>query len=104
MEYQKHGSVFIRFINRDTIVFSAINSIAMDIYPNPAREKVMIKFSQLPETGTQIILADITGKQLMVQQVLSAQVVLDISSQPAGMYLVKIKSGDSFKVNKLFIN
>jgi hypothetical protein len=100
MEYQKHVSVFVRFIEQKTIGF---NSITIDMYPNPANEKVMVRFSQLPETETQIILTDITGKQLIIEQVQSKQEVLDVSSQLPGMYLVKIISGDRFKVNKVII-
>jgi len=104
MEYQKHGSVFVSFIDQKTTGFNGFNSIEIVTYQNPANEKVMVRFSQLPETETQIILTDITGKQLMIRQVQSKQEVLDVSSQPAGMYLVKIISGDTFKVNKLIIN
>ncbi|WP_372948067.1 right-handed parallel beta-helix repeat-containing protein [Mariniphaga sp.] len=104
LKYQKHGSVFVRFIDRETIGFIAFNSIAMDIYPNPASEKVMIKFSQLPETGTQIILTDITGKQLMIRQVQSTQEVLDIQSLSTGLYLLKVTSGENYTVKKLIIN
>ena len=73
------------------------------MYPNPASDNVTLRFSTMPEKGTRIELTDRTGRQLMVREVQSTQEVLNIQSQPAGMYLVKTISGNNYTVKKLII-
>jgi len=76
-------------------------SIEVDMYPNPANSQVTLRFSKLPERGTKIELTDMTGKQLMIREVQSNQEVLNVQSYPAGMYFVKIITGNHYQVNKL---
>jgi hypothetical protein len=74
------------------------------MYPNPAADNVTIRFSTMPESRTKIELTDITGKQLMTREVQSIQEMLDIRSQQAGIYLIKIITGNNHVIKKLIIN
>lgn len=103
MLYQKQASVFVELNNQEAISLG-FDSIKIDMYPNPASNNVTIKFSELPEIGTKIILIDITGKQLLNREVQSTYEILNIRSYPEGMYFVKTVTGNSYKVNKLIIN
>jgi hypothetical protein len=69
------------------------------MYPVPANDFVNIDYSG---NGTAwLTLSNITGETLL-QSVLSERITrLDISSLPAGVYLVSVTSGDQTSVGKL---
>ncbi len=102
--FQKRASVFVEMTAQTTTGMNDFESMKIDMYPNPARDNVTLRFSTLPEKGTRIELTDMAGRQLMVREVQSMQEVLNIQPQPAGMYLVKTVSGDNYTVRKLIIN
>lgn len=58
-------------------------------------DAVIQSIFQLPETGTQIILTDITWKQLMIRHVQSTKELMDIQSLSDGLYLLKITSDEN---------
>ena len=99
--YQKRASVFVKMSSQTTTGIDDFKSIEVDMYPNPANSQVTLRFSKLPERGTKIELTDMTGKQLMIREVQSNQEVLNVQSYPAGMYFVKIITGNHYQVNKL---
>jgi len=102
--YNEYGSVFVHLTGQTETAVNAFESVKVDMYPNPANNQVTIRFSTFPEQGTQIELTDMTGKALLTREVQSTKEVLNIQSQPAGMYLVKIISRNGYKVNKLIKN
>ena len=104
MLFKEYGSVFIELVDQQTTAINEFESYAIDMYPNPARNQVTVRFSTVPEQGTRIELTDMSGKTLLSRQVQSTYEVLNIQSQPAGMYLVKIISNNGYKVNKLIKN
>jgi len=64
------------------------------VYPDPTRGKLAIRLSTpLTEAGN-LILADLSGRILMQQQVSSSQTIvdLDVSRFPAGRYFIKISN------------
>jgi parallel beta-helix repeat protein len=87
--------------NQNSVIFQSGN---VHIYPNPTGNEVTIQFSALPERGTKIEITDITGKVIISQMVRSAFEVLDIQSQPAGIYFVKTIFQNVYNIQKLFIN
>ena len=80
MVYKKYGSVFVQLIDQNTTEINEFNSIDIDMFPNPANNKVTLKYSTLPNAGTKIVLSDITGKQLLSQTVQSTNEILDIGN------------------------
>ena len=105
MLYESQGSVFLQLANENlTTGINDFVSINFEMYPNPATDKVTFDFSQLPRNKTRIILTDITGKQLISQNVQSNHEILNIHSIPAGIYLVTIVSGNNQKIEKLIVN
>jgi hypothetical protein len=62
------------------------------IYPNPARDAITI---ETPEGQTcHVEITDVTGRVILSRPDLSAKAVVDISTLPAGVYYVKLQSGD----------
>ncbi|AHW62266.1 hypothetical protein FH5T_18580 [Draconibacterium orientale] len=102
LTYTMHSSVFIRFENQ--LLDDENVSFSIDMYPNPATNNVNVRFSQIPESGAQLLLLDINGKQLQSREVQSTLERLDISSYPAGIYFIKTVVGDFVKTNKLIKN
>jgi hypothetical protein len=103
--FEKHASVFLELqIYTSLDVQQGINTFEIDMYPNPARNKVTVRFSELPEVGSQIIIMDLSGKQIVTKLVESDIEVLDIQSYPTGIYLIKTIIGDEYKVFKLIKN
>ena len=104
MLYTEYGSVFVQLTGQTTTAVNAFESVDLEMYPNPAHNQVTLRFSTLPEQGTRIELTNMTGKTLFSREVQSTEEVLNIQSQPAGMYLVKIISGNGYQVKKLMKN
>lgn len=100
MIFQPKSSVFI-LLQDQIIVNSDIKHSNFQIYPNPASEKVTVRFSKLPQEETRIILFDLTGKQLQSRIVSSIQETLDIKSYPSGIYMIKTIIGKNSSVKKL---
>jgi hypothetical protein len=84
----------------------AIASIAeVQLYPNPARESVQLVITGAENTTANITITDMQGK------VMSATTMqlgigkntqqLDISTLPAGMYMVQVQAGSSRRILKL---
>jgi hypothetical protein len=79
------------------------NNFNFNLYPNPANEKVTLKFSDIPEGGLSIFLSDIAGNNLMKHDVNSLVEILDIQALPSGIYFIMVSGKNSF-FKKLLIN
>lgn len=99
--YQKYGSVFFQLdiLNNSETDNNDLN--ALNIFPNPISEVLNIKFKNEPVIGTQILLTDITGKQIIQKEAYSAHIQLNLKWQPAGIYLLKIISGQNSETKKI---
>jgi endoglucanase len=74
------------------------------IYPQPAKNNVLIKFYNHENTVVTCILFDINGKELLNQkQMIAADATLnmDISSLSVGVYFVKVIATDRVEVKKM---
>jgi hypothetical protein len=61
------------------------------IYPNPTRGLLTVKISALPEhSASSLTLFDMHGRVITQKQQLSDENKLDISTQPAGTYIMQI--------------
>jgi hypothetical protein len=67
------------------------NENAVMIYPNPASDAIAIKNV---ETGSEVVLYDITGRNVMQLVTSSGDQMIDISSLSNGSYFVRIADGN----------
>ncbi|MBC8047760.1 MAG: T9SS type A sorting domain-containing protein [Fimbriimonadaceae bacterium] len=69
------------------------NNFFINIYPNPANNKITIAFNEQINTEAQITITDITGKLISSFQLqpLEQQLEIDISSYAASLYFVKLQ-------------
>jgi len=88
-------------------VTSTINvdpSLAFKISPNPATQYIQIAFPQSLTAITNIQVINLQG-QLIQEQVVDvpSTVAIDMSNQPNGLYVVRVKSENGFWVEKVMV-
>jgi hypothetical protein len=71
------------------------------IYSNPASFQITIKTSTIPQKNTYLTLYDLNGRQLIKKQIMSETSVVDISSLPRGIYILKLTDDRTVRVTKL---
>lgn len=75
----------------------------VDLYPNPAADVLNIRYSQLPAAGVTAEIMDISGKVLLNQKFTAGNngvQSLDVSGLKAGVYQLRLRSGEAWKVMK----
>ncbi|MEI7897411.1 MAG: T9SS type A sorting domain-containing protein, partial [bacterium] len=76
------------------------NSGDMRIYPNPAKNTVTIETSQFFGEGT-LSIFNVSGQELLKQQVVSAKTQLDLGGFARGVYTVRLLVNDKVEVGKI---
>jgi len=98
-------------VARDTVgfgvgIFTPANDLSARIYPNPAASQVFVEVTLDKAGDVEIVVMNSLGQAVIRQTETATQVVstaLNISSLPAGIYLVQISSGDANTVQKLIV-
>ena len=74
------------------------------IYPNPAKDVLNLEFETITAGDVKLVITDMTGKQLMIQNNTYAEgnnrESLDVSSLSSGYYFLTIYSGDDVNTMK----
>jgi hypothetical protein len=71
-------------------------------YPMPVSALLIVDIAQpLATAGVDLTLTDLTGKPLLKQTARAVRTELNLSAQPAGMYLLRIQAGDRYTVRKV---
>ena len=92
-----------------TVFYSNTRSISyaqdqkVNISPVPARDVVNIDMSNIPATSRQVQLIDITGKVILLQTSVSPLLRLNVSSQPRGIYFLRIRINDKNYSEKIIL-
>lgn len=74
------------------------------IYPNPAKDKVQVKLSNVLSTEkVQIIIKNISGQTIAKQEFNAGNIVLDISDLSNGIYLLQINTETGSQTAKLAV-
>ncbi|MFO7878988.1 MAG: T9SS type A sorting domain-containing protein, partial [Bacteroidales bacterium] len=76
-------------------------NLSVDLFPNPAGNKLYIKASTT--MNMDISIHDLTGKILLTKSKCSGDTMFDVYGLPEGMYLVRIDSGKETITKKLNI-
>lgn len=73
-----------------------IDEMTIKIYPNPTEGLIRVDFNNQPENElAKIILYDLSGKKITSKEGISGNAELDITTQPAGIYIMKIFVGNA---------
>lgn len=75
------------------------------VYPNPVTERINISNKADELMGGKVMLSDMSGKNLMVQDIISETTQFAVASLPTGMYMINVidkygKYSESIKVVK----
>ncbi len=75
---------------------------AVDIYPNPAKDKVQFAFeSNTIQSALNVQVLDFSGKKLIESSIVGNSGVMDISTLPSGSYLFRIVCKDQIHVTSI---
>ncbi len=90
---------FEKYLNINKLTYNTFN-----IYPNPAKDFIFIDFLNSEILDVQILIYDITGKELLSKKVNNNDNKIDISSLKSGVYFIKIKTKNQIYTSKLIKN
>lgn len=91
---QSYGSrdILITRLSKELTGIGSDPDIAMqaiDIYPNPANDKVLVEMNRML-TNVSLEILDINGRRIKSLTLLNGQSSVDFSEYPAGIYIFKI--------------
>ena len=72
----------------------------LSIYPNPSSTQITIETSTTPATS-QLSIINTNGQELISRQVTTPKTMVDISTLPSGVYIVKVTGELTVQVGKL---
>ena len=71
------------------------------VYPNPTNGRVMLEFSE-PTSNTLVEVYGLIGERILAKEISGYSLYeLDLTSQPQGVYLVKVSNGNSVVLKKI---
>jgi hypothetical protein len=79
----------------------------MQIYPNPAKDKVNIRFASGQTGNVHLRMVDLLGQNIIVQDaeiIEGVPMSLNIAQVPNGIYLLKIESAGKTSVQKIIVD
>ena len=68
-----------------------VENTDVQIYPNPTKSKVQIKFDQIPGSGTWITIYSIAGNVIYKSLAKNKEENLNLKGYPTGLYFIKIE-------------
>jgi hypothetical protein len=83
-----------------TDIQSTVNDLQCYIFPNPTHDQVNISFNTIYNDHI-VSVINLYGKKIMSVQVNHGNLLVDLSSYPAGVYFVNVNSQKIFKTFKL---
>jgi hypothetical protein len=72
------------------------------IYPKPADDKATISVSGIA-AGAKIVVSDMQGRIIMSDDMIEANYDLNVSNYAAGVYYIRIISGNTVSTQKLIV-
>lgn len=101
---QMHNTAHIYFdFNPAIVTNTTVNTIdialgveeadknAISVAPNPASDKVRLRFTGA-EHGSEVQLMDMLGNVIAGERIIADEMFMNVSSLPAGMYMIRVKS------------
>ena len=94
-----------KFSNSKTIAVRIADNFSNAlVYPNPTKEKLVVKLQQALTENSSLLIADLSGRIIMKQQVAGGQKNIDLNVRqlPAGRYFIKISNTNEL-INQSFV-
>lgn len=80
------------------------NDVSFSVFPNPSNGIITVQWTSVSKGDLKIYVADALGKMVYTDVVLNYDnrpVQLSLNGNPAGLYIVKVQSGDKFITEKI---
>lgn len=97
-DYPKNGTVY-RFSPNKTTDVQQKQALKMEVFPNPATGLLYIKLDE----SAHAVLADISGKVILEQDLVAGQQSLAIPGVSPGIYLLKVQSDKGIATQKVVL-
>lgn len=102
------GETRVNITGEGTIVTAIddefIDSSEVSLYPNPARDMITIDLTRIPQVQPNLAIVDMNGNAVWTKEkVQESKVEVNVSSYPAGTYLIRVSSQKGNAVKKLII-
>jgi hypothetical protein len=68
---------------------SSINNNRLSIYPNPAKDKLIVKCEMLMDKNMSYTIVNVLGQILITGVIINNETAIDVSSLPLGFYFIK---------------
>ncbi|SOD82230.1 T9SS type A sorting domain-containing protein [Spirosoma fluviale] len=75
----------------------------MTVFPNPAQTTLTVTFGRLPATPTSLTLLNTSGQPVVKREVNTLKESVNIANLPAGIYFLRVQSGDQIQSKKIVI-
>jgi plastocyanin len=81
------------------------NGSSVHIYPNPARDKVIINFDKIRDNVIRVQFVDLTGKTVIERSVAdNREISMDVRDLPRGCYFLKVMLGNDAIIQKIILS
>ena len=104
MTYAKSASVLVNIQSLSTGMPGVEDVVSIEVFPNPSQGKFTVRFSELPDVGGRIDVADLSGRKIISRSVTETSEEFNLSHLAPGLYLVKSVLGLNETIHKLIIN
>lgn len=74
----------------------------LTVFPNPTNGKIKVVFGEIPQSGTELTVTNITGKAILKQVVQESEAWIDLSGNAPGIYFIKTDQ-KNVKAQKLIL-
>ncbi len=77
-----------------------LNDPVVQVYPNPTKGKLYVKFDRTPQTGTWITVYNFTGKEILRIPAGNIEEFINLEEKPSGFYFIRIdqKTPKTYKI------
>lgn len=89
-------------INLNTGIASPIDPVEFNVYPNPAKEKVMVVMPK-NQTGA-IVIMDLLGKVIKEQKATETLTEVSLNELSEGVYFIKVTQGNNCSTKKIVVS
>lgn len=92
------GNYLVTVLPCTTSLEDYIGATPLELFPVPTDSKIMLSGEWTQPVA--ITVTDVSGRELPVRQVNSSPITLDVHELPAGLYFIRVESGNSHYVGK----
>lgn len=104
MKYELNASVLAKVESLSTSVKNLEDIVKIDVFPNPSKGRVTVRFSQLPDAGSTIDILDISGRKITSRLITGTSEEFNLDQLPTGLYMVKSTIGSKEIIQKLILS